>query len=68
MGKILAMNGMIHAHFESEAELARTLHWPRQRLNKITNGLREPTLEEVRDLANALQEPFDKVAHIFFGL
>lgn len=67
MGKIFELNGLIHSHYSSEAELARVLHWTRQRLNRITNGDKEPTLEEVRDLANALHEPFDKVAHIFLS-
>ena len=67
MGKILELNGLIHCHFSSEAELARVLHWPRQRLNKITNGDKEPDLGEVRDLANALEEPFDKIAFIFLN-
>ena len=65
MAKIFELNGLIHSHYKSEAELARVLNWTRQRLNRITNGDREPTLEEVRDLSNALHEPFEKVAHIF---
>ena len=67
MGKIFELNGLIHSHYSSEAELARTLNWTRQRLNRITNGDKEPDLEEVRDLANALHEPFDKIAHIFLS-
>ena len=67
MGKILELNGLIHLHFSSETEMARVLNWPRQRLNKITNGDKEPDLGEVRDIANVLEEPFDKVAHIFLS-
>ena len=65
MAKILALNGLIHSKFDSEAKMADALGWPRQRLNKITNGDKEPDLDEVREMAAALGESFMTVANIF---
>ena len=65
MAKILALSGLIHSKFENEAGMARELGWSRQRLNKITNGDKEPDLYEVRDISDALGESFMTVAQIF---
>ena len=67
MAKILALNGLIHSKFDSEAKMADALGWPRQRLNRITNGDREPNLDEVRDMADVLDESFMTVANIFLA-
>lgn len=68
MAKILALSGLIHSKFKYESNLADSMGWSRQRLNKITNGDKEPDLGEVRDIANALDEPFMTVAQIFLDL
>jgi len=67
MAKILELSGLIHSKFDSEAKMADALGWPRQRLNKITNGDKEPDLDEVRDIAAALGESFMTVANIFLA-
>lgn len=67
MAKIMALNEMIQAKYDSESKLAHELGWPRQRLNKITNGKKEPDLEEVQALAEKLDHPFSEVAHIFLS-
>ena len=67
MAKILALNGLIHSKFDSEAKMADALGWPRQRLNKITNGDKEPDLDEVREMAAVLGESFMTVASIFLS-
>jgi len=56
---------IIYKRFDSESAMARALGWPRQRLNKITKGLREPSLHEVGAMANALSMSFEKMAYIF---
>lgn len=65
MAKILELNGLIHSKYDSEAKMADAMGWPRQRLNKITNGDKEPDLEEVQVMASALNVPFMDVANIF---
>ena len=67
MAKILALNGLIHSKFDSEAKMADALGWTRQRLNRITNGDKEPDLEEVREMASVLNESFMTVANIFLA-
>ena len=68
LAKILALSGLIHSKFHTESKMADAMGYSRQRLNKITNGDKEPDLEEVRDIANALDEPFMTVAQIFLDL
>ena len=68
MAKILALSGMIHSKFATESKMADEMKWSRQRLNKITNGDKEPDLFEVRDIADALGVSFMTVAQIFLDL
>lgn len=63
--KILPLRGLIYSKFKSEAEFARKIGWKRQRLNKITNGNRPPTLEEVEKIAEGLGKETLSIAKIF---
>lgn len=65
MAKYEALKSMILEKFHSESKMASELGWPRQRLNKITNGVKEPDLEEVEAIAEKLGSTFSDVAHIF---
>jgi len=67
MSKILELNGLIHSRYDNEAQMASALGWPRQRLNKITNGDKEPDLDEVQQIADVLEVPFMSVAQIFLS-
>jgi transcriptional regulator with XRE-family HTH domain len=68
MAKILALNGLIHSKFDSESKMADAMGWSRQRLNKITNGDKEPDLFDVRDISDILDVSFMTVAQIFLDL
>ena len=68
MAKILALNGLIHSKFDTESKMAEYMGWSKQKLNKITNGDKEPDLFEVQDIANALDSSFMTVAQIFLDL
>lgn len=65
MAKIMELNSLIHGQFESEAQFATALGWSRQRMNKITTGKKQPTLEEVQQLAEGLRVPFMMVCGFF---
>lgn len=56
---------LITGKYETESALARSLGWPRQRLNKITTGVRLPTIEEINDLSLALGVSIETLVHIF---
>ncbi len=64
MAKVRELCGLIHSKFDTEADLARELGWNRQKLNRITNGTREPDLAEAAALAAALGVSIDRVANI----
>ena len=52
------LNGLIHKNYDSESEMAISMGWSRQRLNRITNGKKVPDLIEVNCIANALNTSF----------
>ena len=65
MKKNLDLKGKIHSKYNSEAEFARAIGWTRQRLSKITNGHRVPTLFEVDYLATNLGCSFMDIANFY---
>ena len=65
MGKIMDLNGLIYGQFPNQAAFARHIKWRRQRLNKIVNGSKVPTLDEVQELADGLGVPFMMVCGFF---
>lgn len=65
MGKIIPLRGLIYSKYERESHFADAIGWSRQRLNKITNGTKEPDLREVQTMAEGLGVPFMEVANIF---
>jgi transcriptional regulator with XRE-family HTH domain len=54
MAKILGLSSIIHSKFENESQLAKALGWSRQRLWKITNGKRVPSLAELDEMSSIL--------------
>lgn len=65
MAKIIELRGLIYGKYETETQLANELGWPKQRLNLITNGTREPDLEEVVALAEKLDKSVEEMVFIF---
>lgn len=55
----------ILAKYGTEAEMARRLGWPRQRLNKITNGAKEPDVDELAAISKGLCLSISCVANFF---
>jgi len=58
---------LIAERYKSEAQAAKALGWSRQRLNRITNGKKEPDLDEVNALAKLLKKPLGEIAAIFLS-
>jgi len=63
--KIKELRGIIYSKFDSEADMAKAMGWTRQRLSKITNGLKEPDVNELNDMANPLNMTVGEIAQIF---
>ena len=56
---------IIHSVFNSEAECARTIGWDRQRLNRIVNGRKEPSISETAAISAATGREQNEIAGIF---
>ena len=65
MLKNLDLKGRIHSKYNSEAEFAKAIGWTRQRLSKITNGHKVPSLYDVDLLATALGCSFMDIANFY---
>lgn len=65
MAKVKELSGLIHFKYDSEAACARALGWPKQRLNRITNGDHEPDITEAAELADCLEVSVRDLAEIF---
>ena len=65
MAKVVELRGLIYGKYETETALAKDLGWNKQRLNVITNGVREPNLEEVAALAGKLGTSVETMVYIF---
>lgn len=61
------LRGMIYARFKTEADCARQLGWPKQKLNYITNGKRMPDIKDTVELANTLQVDAGSLISIFLA-
>lgn len=59
------LRGIVYSRYRSESEMAKQMGWPKQRLNKITTGLKEPTVQELNELAIALGVDIGFLAKIF---
>lgn len=65
MGKVFALSALIHGKFKSDSEFAKAIGWTRQKLYKIVNGLKDPSLEEAIVMANGLEVSLSTIAEIF---
>lgn len=65
LAKILELNGLIHRKYDNESQMAESMGWPKQKLNKITNGDKAPSLEEIEAIASAVEEPIMTIVNIF---
>lgn len=65
MAKILELSGMIHSKYENESQMADAMGWTRQRLNKITNGDKAPSLDDIEALSKALEKPVPEIIDVF---
>lgn len=63
----LQLRSMIFGIYKSEADCARQMNWTKQRLNKIVNGTKEPTVGELQEMATALNCSVSDVASIFLA-
>lgn len=63
--KVKELRGLIYSKYDSEAAMAKAMGWPRQRLSKITNGIKEPDISELNAIAEPLGISVGDIAQIF---
>lgn len=68
MGKaVRELKGLIYSKYDSESDFSKAIGWPRQRLNKITTGGKEPNVQEINILSSALGVPIERMVGIFLS-
>ena len=65
MAKVFELSALIHGKFKTDSDFAKQLNWPRQRVYKIVNGLKDPSLDEGIEIAKCLEVPLEQIAEIF---
>ena len=65
MEKNFDLSALIYGKFKNQAAFADHIHWRRQRLNKIVNGEKIPSIPEVQELAEGLEVPFMMIAGFY---
>lgn len=59
------IRSIIYRKFDTEKACAEALGWPKQRLNNITNGKKEPTVSEIAAIARTVEAPVETLAEVF---
>ena len=65
--KVREFRSLIYKHYDSESQFAADINWPKQRLSKMTNGVKEPDIQELSLLAEKLHTPIGELANIFLA-
>lgn len=56
---------LIRHKYGTESKCAKEMGWTRQRLNKITNGNKEPTISELNTIARCLNMDVGELSQFF---
>lgn len=67
MAKNLELNSLIHGQYPNQAAFAKAIGWSRQRLGKIVNGDKVPSINDVQVISNGLGVPFMMVCNFFLN-
>lgn len=65
MHKVREFRALIFQCYDSEAQFARDMGWACQKLSKITNGQRTPSIDELAVFANYLSVTTGELAELF---
>lgn len=63
----VSLDKLIYGCFRSEANMAKRMGWSRQRLNKITTGLKTPNVNDINKMASALDTSVGNLCDIFLA-
>ena len=63
--KIRELRSLIFMYYDTETEFANTLGWTKQKLNKITNGIMLPDINDLNEMAPLLKKTVGELADIF---
>ena len=66
--KVNNVKGAIYARFKDIANLADILGWSRQKLSALANGVREPSLNDIQLMANAMEMNVEILTSFFLEL
>ncbi len=65
MSKNRKLRGLIYENFDTESDCAKALGWDRQRLSKISNNKKNPTVSEINQLSNVLKTNVETIVEFF---
>lgn len=65
VNKNIELKELIRRKYGTESKCAKEIGWTRQKLNKITNGNKEPTVSELNIMANCLDIDVGNLSKFF---
>lgn len=65
--RVEKLKGLIYEKFATETDCAKALGWPKQKLNRITNGNSRPDVDELNALAKTLGKSVNEIIYIFLA-
>ena len=61
------LKSLIYEKFSTETDCAKALGWKKQKLNRISNGISRPDVDEINALSKTLEKPIEEIIHIFIN-
>jgi len=63
----ITLKGLVISKYGSCVKFARHMEWNRNKAARIINGQQEPTLDDIKDMANKQAIPKEMIVPLFFG-
>lgn len=60
------LSNLIYGKYRAAIELAYAMNWRKSKLTKICSGQRRPSLDDVFDLAKALDTQWEIIGALFY--
>ena len=59
------LRGLIYGKYRTAADMAHTMSWDKQKLHRIMLGKQKPSIDDIFQLAAALDKPWQDVVGVF---
>ena len=65
--ELVTLKGIAVSKYGSCLGFARAMGWNRSKADRILNGKQDPTLKDIKAMAEIMEMPNDAIVPVFFG-